>query len=342
MLQTVEHEGVGVEVMKKRIRVFAFTVFMLGMPSLSHTAPQPVDFSYHEGASGFFASLQYKYGAPYFGSLTLESGGKTLNLVSAVQEKKSTEAPAGATASEGAPAAASTPSSPEGFGSVTSDFQGKYSPTYLKDSRSFSIAAGYTTGTVRFEAEGIRQRFLVNGSKWNPIENAYIFAAAKPSENISYPAQTLESQKYFVTLENREVALTSLVANVCYDMMASNSNIAPSACVGMGLSFAKLLGVLEQRLTYQFKGGLQYFIDKKTVIFLSGYVSTIGGKKISQVKVKHRLPQPQTPAPSTGGVSSRSGAGTTSSATPDISLLYPDANMSLAYYGFELGVRLVF
>nr|ADU56847.1 outer membrane protein-1x [Anaplasma platys] len=324
--------------MKKRIRVFAFAVFMLGLPSVSFASPQPVDFSYHEGASGFFASVQYKYGAPYFGSLTLESGGKTLNLVSAVQEKKPPEAPA---ADEAAEPATPAPSSPEGFGSSTDDFQGRYSPAYLKDAGAFSITAGYTTGIMRFEAEAMRSRFQVNGSKWNPVENAYIFAAAKPSENISYPAQILEAQKYFVTLENRDVAITSLVANACYDMMPATSSIAPSACVGVGVSFAKLLGVLEQRLTYQFKGGSQYFVGKKTVIFLSGYVSTIGGRKITQVKVKHRLPTPQTA--SVGAEGSGAGAAATSSAPPaPIHLLYPDANLSLAYYGFELGVRLVF
>nr|WGJ63393.1 outer membrane protein p44/MSP2 [uncultured Anaplasma sp.] len=253
--------------MKKRIRVFAFAVFMLVLPSVSFASPQPVDFSYQEGASGFFASIQYKYGAPYFGNLTLESGGKTLNLVSAVQEKKPAEPTAGAQPPQAAAPAAPAPSSPEGFGSDTSDFQGKYSPAYLKDTRAFSIAAGYTTGIVRFEAEGIRVRFLVNGSKWNPVENAYIFAAAKPSENMSYPAQTLESKKYFITLENREIKITSLLANACYDMMPLNSNIAPSACIGVGVSYAKILGILEQRLTYQLKGGLQYFVDKKDSYF---------------------------------------------------------------------------
>lgn len=327
MLRIVKHVGVGVVVMKKRIRVFAFAVFMLMLPSVSFASPKPIDFSYSEGASGFFASIQYKYGAPYFGSLTLESGGKTLNLVSAVQQKQAAVSPADAPAPQ---QQAQAPSGPEGFGADTSDFQGKYSPTYLKNTKAFSVAAGYTTGIARFEAEGMRANFLVNGEKWTPVEHAYIFAAAKPSENISYPAQILENRKYFITLENREVTITSLVANACYDMLPANSNIAPSACVGMGVSFAKLLGILEQRWSYQFKAGLQYFVNKKTVVFLSGYMASVSGKKISQVKVKHRLP-----AAAGGGVAG-------AAPNPPVTLLYPDANLSLAYYGFELGLRLVF
>ena len=302
--------------MKKEIRVLCVvpavvTVLMSLSPSLTFASPKPIDFSLHASASGFYSSVQYKYAAPRFGKLSLVANGKALGMFSV--DDGDTVKDVG----------------------VHTNFLGTYSPSFRKNKKAFAVSAGYSAGNARFEAEGIYQKFDVEDEKYKTKENAYSFAASLRDETKAATAVNPQ-EKHYVSLSNKDVAVAALIANACYDLIPEDGYVSPSACVGAGLGFTKFLGITEQRWIYQAKVGLQYFISGKTVIFASAYVNKLEEKKFEGVRVKHHISH-------TTSVSEEQKKGQVPiKITEKIDyLLYPDADMSLFYYGVECGVRLI-
>ncbi|WP_187293664.1 P44/Msp2 family outer membrane protein [Anaplasma phagocytophilum] len=290
---------------------------MFMLPSLSFASPKPVDFSRQAGIEGFFSSIQYKYAVPYFGAFSLVHGGKPLDVFSA-QDAESSSGIANLLQSM---ASSST--------SDAENFRGKYNPSYLHSKQALSASAGYSTGYVRVEVEGMYQKFLVDPKRYKERDKAYRFAASASSGDTGKPTATHPDKKYYISLENRDLIITSLVANLCYDMIPEESRLSPNICVGAGIGYVKAFGVLEQRWAYQAKVGVQYFLSRKASVFLSAYVDKVNGEAFKNVRVKHNI--------ATTGRSS--GGGTNQSISTD-SILYPDAHLSLLYYGLECGVRL--
>ena len=304
--------------MKKEIRVScvmpaAVAALMSLSPSLAFASPKPIDFSIHASSSGFYSSVQYKYAAPRFGKLSLVADSKTLEIFSVDDGDEVKDV------------------------SVNTNFLGAYSPSFKKNKKAFTASAGYSAGNARFEAEGIYQKFDVEDGKYKTKENAYSFAASLRDETAIATAINPQ-KKHYVSLSNKDVTVTALVANACYDLIPEDGYVSPSACVGAGLGFTKFLGITEQRWIYQAKVGLQYFISGKTVIFASAYVNKLEEKKFEGVRVKHHISH-------TISVSAEERKKEQDKAldkTEKIDyLLYPDADMSLFYYGIECGVRLV-
>ncbi|ABD44275.1 P44/Msp2 family outer membrane protein [Anaplasma phagocytophilum] len=304
--------------MKKKICVFALPTVMFMLPSLSFASPKPVDFSRQAGIEGFFSSIQYKYAVPYFGAFSLVHGGNPLDVFSA----KDAESSSGIATLLQSVASTST--------SDAENFQGKYNPSYLHSKQALSASAGYSTGYVRVEVEGMHQKFLVDPKRYKERDKAkaYRFAASASSGGTGQPTATHPNEKYYISLENRDLIITSLVANLCYDMIPEESRLSPNICVGAGIGYVKAFGVLEQRWAYQAKVGVQYFLSRKASVFLSAYVDKVNGEKFKNVRVKHNI-----------GTRSSSSGGTSQSISTD-SILYPDAHLSLLYYGLECGVRL--
>ncbi|MFV9893674.1 MAG: P44/Msp2 family outer membrane protein, partial [Anaplasma ovis] len=254
--------------MKKVYGLVCAALSLLFTPCGSFASPRPIDFSRGEGASGFFASVQYKLAVPRFGDLVMEDNGKPLSAF-AMKEKQQ-----GGDAAAAGAAAAAAPAKGLDLASVDS-FEGKYSPEYLKSARAGSVSVGYSAGNVRLEAEGMYQNFLVDTRKYkdNP-ERAYRFAVSAPDENSTVVA-TRPKGPYHVTVENKEVTLASLMANLCYDLLPESSQISPSACVGGGGSLVRLLGVTGIRWAYQAKVGVQYFASRKAALFAYAYASRV-------------------------------------------------------------------
>ncbi|QLL67103.1 P44/Msp2 family outer membrane protein [Anaplasma phagocytophilum str. Norway variant1] len=307
--------------MKKKICVFALPTVMFMLPSLSFASPKPVDFSRQAGIEGFFSSIQYKYAVPYFGAFSLVHGGKPLDVFSA----KDAESSGGIAAAVQAIVSAST--------SDAKGFQGKYNPSYLHSKQALSASAGYSTGYVRVEVEGMHQKFLIDPKRYKARDNAYRFAASVSSSETGKPTAANPKKEYYISLENRDLIITSLVANLCYDMIPEESRLSPNICVGAGIGYVKAFGVLEQRWAYQTKVGMQYFLSRKASVFFSVYADKVDGEKFKNVRVKHNIA-----APSSSGGGSGSSSANQSISTD--SILYPDANLSLLYYGLECGVRL--
>ncbi|UQD54362.1 P44/Msp2 family outer membrane protein [Anaplasma phagocytophilum] len=306
--------------MKKKICVFALPTVMFMLPSLSFASPKPVDFSRQAGIEGFFSSIQYKYAVPYFGAFSLVHGGKPLDVFSA----KDAESSSGISALLQSVASTST--------SDARGFQGRYSPSYLHSKQAISGSAGYSTGYVRVEVEGMHQKFLVDPKRYKERDKAYRLAASASSSDTGKPTATHPNEKYYISLENRDITITSLIANLCYDMIPEESRLSPNICVGGGIGYVKALGVLEQRWAYQAKVGVQYFLSRKASVFLSAYVDKVNGEKFKNVRVKHNI--------ATAGGSSDTGSGSANQSISTDSILYPDAHLSLLYYGLECGVRL--
>ncbi|ASI47985.1 P44/Msp2 family outer membrane protein [Anaplasma ovis str. Haibei] len=309
--------------MKKVYGLVCAALSLLFTPCGSFASPRPMDFSRGEGASGFFASVQYKLAVPRFGGLAMEDNGKPLSAF-AMKEKQQ-----GGDAAAAGAAAAAAPAKGLDLASVDS-FEGKYSPEYLKSARAGSVSVGYSAGNVRLEAEGMYQNFLVDTRKYkdNP-ERAYRFAVSAPDENSTVVA-TRPKGPYHVTVENKEVTLASLMANLCYDLLPESSQISPSACVGGGGSLVRLLGVTGIRWAYQAKVGVQYFASRKAALFAYAYASRVHPEKFTNISAVHHVEE----KPTDGG-----GAQTTGGKWP--SLLYPQASLGLDYLGFECGIRLV-
>ncbi|KJV67523.1 P44/Msp2 family outer membrane protein [Anaplasma phagocytophilum] len=308
--------------MKKKICVFALPTVMFMLPSLSFASPKPVDFSRQAGIEGFFSSIQYKYAVPYFGAFSLVHGGKPLDVFSA-KDKDSDST--GVVAAVLQSVASSSTSDAE-------NFRGKYNPSYLHSKQALSASAGYSTGYVRVEVEGMYQKFLVDPKRYKERDKAYRFAASASSGDTGKPTATHPDKKYYISLENRDLIITSLVANLCYDMIPEESRLSPNICVGAGIGYVKAFGVLEQRWAYQAKVGVQYFLSRKASVFLSAYVDKVNGEAFKNVRVKHNIA-------TTGETRRTDSSGTSQSISTD-SILYPDAHLSLLYYGLECGVRL--
>lgn len=306
--------------MKKKICVFALPTVMFMLPSLSFASPKPVDFSRQAGIEGFFSSIQYKYAVPYFGAFSLVHGGKPLDVFSA----KDAESSSGISAVLTSVVGTST--------NDATSFQGKYNPSYLHSKQALSASAGYSTGYVRVEVEGMHQKFLVDPKRYKERDKAYRFAASASSGGTGKPTAAHPNKEYYISLENRDLIITSLVANLCYDMIPEESRLSPNICVGAGIGYVKAFGVLEQRWAYQAKVGMQYFLSRKASVFFSVYADKVDGAKFRNVRVKHNIA-------ATGGSSGTSSSSTNQSINTD-SILYPDANLSLLYYGLECGVRL--
>lgn len=315
--------------MKKVYGLVCAALSLLFTPCGSFASPRPMDFSRGEGASGFFASVQYKLAVPRFGGLAMEDNGKPLSAFAMKEKQQGGGAAAAAAPAAAAPAAAATPAKGLDLASVDS-FEGKYSPEYLKSARAGSVSVGYSAGNVRLEAEGMYQNFLVDTRKYkdNP-ERAYRFAVSAPDENSTVVA-TRPKGPYHVTVENKEVTLASLMANLCYDLLPESSQISPSACVGGGGSLVRLLGVTGIRWAYQAKVGVQYFASRKAALFAYAYASRVHPEKFTNISAVHHVEEKSTD----GG-----GAQTTGGKWP--SLLYPQASLGLDYLGFECGIRLV-
>ncbi|SCV65281.1 Major surface antigen 4 precursor [Anaplasma phagocytophilum] len=307
--------------MKKKICVFALPTVMFMLPSLSFASPKPVDFSRQAGIEGFFSSIQYKYAVPYFGAFSLVHGGKPLDVFSA----KDAESSGGISAV--LKSVVSTPTSD------ATSFQGKYSPSYLHSKQALSASAGYSTGYVRVEVEGMHQKFLVDPKRYKERDKAYRFAASASSGDTGKPTATHPDKKYYISLENRDLIITSLVANLCYDMIPEESRLSPNICVGAGIGYVKAFGVLEQRWAYQAKVGVQYFLSRKASVFLSAYVDKVNGEAFKNVRVTHNIKHNVAATGSSGSNTGQEGISTNS-------ILYPDAHLSLLYYGLECGVRL--
>lgn len=304
--------------MKKKICVLSVVpAFLFLSPSLTLASPKPVDFSLRASSSGFYSSVQYKYAVPRFGKLSLESDGKVLEMF-AVDDGSETKDL-----------------------SLPESFQGSYTPSFLKNKKAFTASAGYSAGSARFEVEGMFQKFPVDDDKYKTKENAYAFAASQKDDTKAATAiKPLE--KHFVSLQNKDVSITSVIANACYDLVPEDGYVSPSACVGAGLGYTKFLGILEQRWIYQAKVGLQYFISGKTVVFASAYVNKLEEKKFEGVKVKHHVSHTVTvPAPAQGAVGPEPAAAPQNVQKKIDYLLYPNASMPLVFYGIECGVRLV-
>lgn len=316
--------------MKKVYGLVCAALSLLFTPCGSFASPRPIDFSRGEGASGFFASVQYKLAVPRFGDLVMEDNGKPLSAFAMKEKQQGGDAAAAAAPAAAAPAAAATPAKGLDLASVDS-FEGKYSPEYLKSARAGSVSVGYSAGNVRLEAEGMYQNFLVDTRKYkdNP-ERAYRFAVSAPDENSTVVA-TRPKGPYHVTVENKEVTLASLMANLCYDLLPESSQISPSACVGGGGSLVRLLGVTGIRWAYQAKVGVQYFASRKAALFAYAYASRVHPEKFTNIPAVHHVEEKST---GSGG-----SAQTTGGKWP--SLLYPQASLRLDYLGFECGIRLV-
>ncbi|SBO14786.1 Major surface antigen 4 precursor [Anaplasma phagocytophilum] len=309
--------------MKKKICVFALPTVMFMLPSLSFASPKPVDFSRQAGIEGFFSSIQYKYAVPYFGAFSLVHGGKPLDVFSAKDKDSDSTGVVAAVAKAV-------------VGTSTNDatsFQGKYNPSYLHSKQALSASAGYSTGYVRVEVEGMHQKFLIDPKRYKARDNAYRFAASTSSSGTGKPTAAHPNEKYYISLENRDLIITSLVANLCYDMIPEESRLSPNICVGAGIGYVKAFGVLEQRWAYQAKVGMQYFLSRKASVFFSVYADKVDGKKFKNVRVKHNIA-------ARSSSSSGSSSGNTEKSIDTDSILYPDANLSLLYYGLECGVRL--
>ncbi|MDD9362822.1 MAG: P44/Msp2 family outer membrane protein, partial [Anaplasma sp.] len=109
---------------------------------------------------------QYKYAVPYFGAFSLVHGGKPLDVFSA----KDSDSTGGIAAAPQAAAGASTTND-------AASFQGKYSPSYLHSRQAISASAGYSTGYVRVEVEGMHQKFLIDPKLYKARDKAYRYAA---------------------------------------------------------------------------------------------------------------------------------------------------------------------
>ena len=302
--------------MRKEFRfLFFFLPFMLS-PVLGYGSPRPIDFSRHEGASGITASVQYKPAIPYFGGFGIgDASGKTLKTYAAKKEGDIDEK------------------------QKTSFVESKYDPRYERSTGTFSAALGYSTGVFRFEAEGLYHEFLVDKANFSDAKNAKTFAMSKPdtkaaaasstaqagSSGATQPTNTLPD--YYVTAVNEGISITSLLGNVCYDIIPSEIKLSPTVCAGAGMSFIKFLGVTNRKASYQGKVGIQYFLSSRSIIFASAYAHKIVTGKFEKIPVSHHQKT------STGG-------GTTSNTT--IEHLYPSANLETAYFGVECGIRLVF
>ena len=318
--------------MKKVYGLVCATLSLLFTPCGSFASPRPIDFSRSEGASGFFASVQYKLAVPRFRDLVMEDDGKPLSTF-AMKEKQQGSAAAGA-ASGDTSITGATPAKGPDLASV-GGFEGKYSPEYLKSTRAGSVSVGYSAGNVRMEAEGMYQNFLVDTRKYkdNP-ERAYRFAVSAPDEHSTIVA-TRPQGPYHVTIENKEVTLASLMANLCYDLLPESSQISPSACVGGGGSLVRLLGVTGIRWAYQAKIGVQYFASRKAALFAYAYASRVHPERFTNIPAVHHVEEK--PAGSESGA----GGGTQAAGGKWPSLLYPQASLGLDYLGFECGIRLV-
>ncbi|MFV9921531.1 MAG: P44/Msp2 family outer membrane protein, partial [Anaplasma ovis] len=114
--------------MKKVYGLVCAALSLLFTPCGSFASPRPMDFSRGEGASGFFASVQYKLAVPRFGGLAMEDNGKPLSAF-AMKEKQQGGAAAAAAPAAAAPAAGATP--PKGRDLAAGDsVVGKNSPEY--------------------------------------------------------------------------------------------------------------------------------------------------------------------------------------------------------------------
>ncbi|MGN7661892.1 MAG: P44/Msp2 family outer membrane protein [Anaplasma sp.] len=307
----------------KEIRGLTFLALTaLLVPSQLSASPRPVDFSRSAGSAGFFASAQYKLAVPRFSGFVVESDtGRELGVFSPI--------------TEGSPAA--TAGEDTSTGSGPGSFLGRYSPSYLKSTRSGSVAVGYSSGSLRLEAEGSYQSFLSNAGKGQGKESdkAYELAASE-SQDGALVASTKPNASYYVTLRNKEVQVVSLLANLCYDLLPEDSHFSPSACAGIGGGVVKFMGVTAPRWSYQAKVGLQYFISRKTALFSYAYVSKVHSKKFTDVPARHHHGQ----ATATATASGSTGGTQVSSATA-VQWLYPQAGLDLSYFGFECGIRLI-
>ncbi|MEH0831114.1 P44/Msp2 family outer membrane protein [Anaplasma bovis] len=301
--------------MRKEFRFLFFFLPLMLSPVLGYGSPRPIDFSRHEGASGITASVQYKPAIPYFGGFSIgDSSGKTLKTYAAKKEG-------------------------DVDGKNSESFvESKYDPRYERSTDKFSVSLGYSTGMIRFEAEGLYHEFIVDKANFSNVKNAQTFAmsksdtqAAASSSSASAgsspakPSNTLPD--YYVTATNEGISVTSLLGNVCYDIIPAEIKLSPSVCAGAGMSFIKFLGVTNRRTSYQGKVGIQYFLSSRSVIFASAYVHKIVRGKFEKIPVTHHK------KPATAGGNTNTNA---------IEHLYPSANLETAYLGVECGIRLIF
>ncbi|KAA8474481.1 P44/Msp2 family outer membrane protein [Anaplasma marginale] len=329
--------------MKKVYGLVYAALSLLFTPCGSFASPRPIDFSRGEGASGFFASVQYKLAVPHFRDFIVEDKGKALNTF-AMKEKQQGGTAKAATGAATPPAASSDAEAPPAKGpdlASGGSFEGKYSPEYLRSAKAGSVSVGYSAGNVRLEAEGMYQKFPVDTKKYkdNP-ERAYRFAISAPDEN-STTVATRPQEPYHITAENKEVTTASLMANLCYDLLPESSQISPSACVGGGGSLVRFLGVTEVRWAYQAKVGVQYFASRKAALFAYAYASRVHPEKFSNIPVVHHI-KTESPKGSQGAAGGGGGEGNAQAAGGKLpGLLYPQASLGLDYFGFECGIRLV-
>ncbi|MGN7678459.1 MAG: P44/Msp2 family outer membrane protein [Anaplasma sp.] len=306
----------------KGIRGLTFAALAaLLVPFQLSASPKPVDFSRSAGSAGFFASAQYKLAIPRFSGFVVESdAGKELTVFAPLSE--------GSPLAEGEGSAGGAESGAGGF-------FGKYSPSYLRSARSGSISVGYSSGSLRLEAEGSYQSFLsdVGKDQDKKSNKAYELAASEPQDG-ALIIPTKPNANYYVTLQNKEIQVVSLLANLCYDLLPEDSHFSPSACAGIGGGVVKFMGVTAPRWSYQAKVGLQYFISRKTALFSYAYASKVHSKKFTDVPARHHRKQ----ATAAQGRSSNEGQ---TAPTAAVQWLYPQAGLDLSYFGFECGIRLI-
>ncbi|MCU7612730.1 P44/Msp2 family outer membrane protein [Anaplasma capra] len=335
--------------MKKICGLACATLCLLFVPREVPASPRPVDFSRSEGSAGFFASAQYKFAIPHFVDFVVENKGRALDTF-AVKEKQSS-ATGREAADAGADATAAAATGGVDLGSVDS-FEGKYSPEYLRSTRSGSVSAGYSAGSVRLEVEGIYQNFLVDARKYESApDSAYNFAASSRDEN-STTVATRPKAPYYVTMKNKEVTVSSLVANLCYDLLPESSQVSPSACIGAGGSLVEFLGVTEFRWAYQAKVGVQYFVSRKAALFSYAHAGRVHPKKFANIPVVHRqVKSAESTAQAGAPAAARAQGAPTTPAAPQAAapaaskewpdLLYPEASLGLNHFGVECGIRLI-
>ena len=124
-------------------------------------------------------------------------------------------------------------------------------------------------------------------------------------------------------VELQEISSTSVMVNVCYDMLNENMGIVPYICAGLGGNLVGVVdGFMTPKVAYQVKGGFSYQFTHEISAFAGGYYHRVVGDETYKDLPVKRLSDDISP----------------SGRTKDTAV----ANFSMAYAGAELGMRFAF
>ena len=163
------------------------------------------------------------------------------------------------------------------------DFSQNYIPKYYDISLfGLSFLIGHSFQDFRIEFEGFYEKFDVKNDKSHIIdENRRHFAL--------FRAGSLFFHDY-VTLRNDGVEFYSAMLNICYDLRASNTDVIPFSCIGIGGDVIKIFNTVDIKPAFQAKVGVNYFlVYNKVSLFIDGYYHKVIGNQYNDIPVQYPI-----------------------------------------------------